>query len=49
MAAIRHGVADRLSAGPEREVLMERKAKIVATIGPASQDEAVLEKLIGRA
>jgi pyruvate kinase len=26
---------------------MNRKAKIVATIGPASQDEAVLEKLIG--
>ena len=25
---------------------MERKAKIVATIGPASQDEAVLERLI---
>ena len=23
---------------------MERKAKIVATIGPASQDEAVLER-----
>ena len=26
---------------------MQRKAKIVATIGPASQDEAVLERLIG--
>ncbi|PIZ26121.1 MAG: pyruvate kinase, partial [Chloroflexi bacterium CG_4_10_14_0_8_um_filter_57_5] len=25
---------------------MERKAKIVATIGPASQDDAVLERLI---
>ena len=27
-------------------MVMDRKAKIVATIGPASQDEAVLEKML---
>ena len=26
--------------------IMDRKAKIVATIGPASQDEAVMERMI---